>query len=498
MIRFATRVQKTFLTLLMLTTAHFYIVAQQYPLRVLDFDDGLTKAAFYEVAKDKQGYMWLASDASLVRYDGSEFKYYTVRDGFSGNYVMDIDFDGNNNMWISTYGGGIARFDGTSFHAYNTNNGFPSNYVRSLTISSTGDMWIASEDIGVIRIENGKEPIVLNDAIGRPFFNPWCLMEDSKGDIWVAAIGGIGKFNKQKNYAYELMYSVNYTFTSLAEDKDGFVWGGGAFFLVKVKGDSVVDCSSMLPPGTIIFDMHVGREDGKLYLATADKLMILDGDSVSYLDKSNGIKNAQFWDVYEDEANDMWLSSGGGGVVKYDTRGISLYDHQNDLVFGSMILDIVEDNTGRLIFGTELNGYFYYQNGKFGQFDQPGIKDIVTAYTTVYSKEYNRTLFTSATGNIFWMKDNKVIYSYEPEKKDVKLIYDIEFIDSNRVMVLSDQGCYQVTPGINYPEPLKGVPDGFYRTVFMDVENFHWILSDKIHAHTFGTNQFDDGFYLIQ
>lgn len=468
-----------YLLLLLTWTIPLFLTAQQYPLRVLDFDDGLTKAAFYEVAKDRQGYMWLASDAALVRYDGSEFKYYTVRDGFSGNFVMDIDFDFDNNMWISTYGGGIARFDGKLFHAYNTNNGFPSNYVRSITISTSGDMWVASEDIGVIRIEKGKKPVVLNDAMGKPFFNPWCLFEDSKGDIWVAAIGGIGKFNKQKNFKYELMYSVNYTFTSLTEDKDGFIWGGGAYYLVKAKGDSVVDCSNLLPPGTIIFDMHVGREDGKLYIATADRLIVLDKDSTYYLDKTNGIKNSQFWDVYEDEVNDIWLSSGGGGIVKYDTRGISLYDHQNDLVFGSMILDIVEDNTGKLIFGTELNGYFFYENGKFGRFDQPGIKDIVTAYATVHNKTYNRTLFTSATGNIFWMKDNKVIHSYQPEKKDVKLIYDIEFIDSNRVMLLSDQGCYMVNPEKNYPDPIEGIPPGFYRTVFTDAENFHWILGDK-------------------
>ncbi len=466
-----------FLSLWLLSGSLVY--SQQYPLTVIDYDDGLAKSSIYEVAKDPQGYMWMASDASVIRYDGSNFRYYTVRDGFSGNYVLDIDFDQNKNMWISTYGGGIACFDGNSFHSYNPTNGFPASYVRSLLFSRDGDLWAATEDMGVVRVRKGKAPEIVLQKNGNPFLNPWSILEDDEGDIWVAAISGIGEFEKSKNYEYEARYVEAFTFTSVSKDIHGNIWGGGAYNLVKIGKDSVTNLTHLMPPGTILLDIHASKTSDKIYLGTVSNLLILENDSITVLDKSSGLSNTQFWDIYEDENKEIWLSSAGGGAVKYDKRGITIYDHQGDVSFESMIYDIVEDNQGRLIFGTEMNGYFYYENGQFKKFEEPAITAIRSSYATAHNTDYSTTILTSTTGFIYWMKNGKIIGGYEPDKEHVKLAYDIEFIDSLQLMILSDDGCYTIAPG--YPERVKmtEIPSVFCRTVFTDDQGYYWILGDK-------------------
>lgn len=466
--------------IVLLISFHFVSVfSQHYPLTTLNFDDGLTRASFYEVAKDPQGYMWLASETSIIRYDGTEFKQYSNADGIKGNFVLDIDFDENNNMWISTYGGGVARFDGTRFWSFNTENGFPGNYIRSAFRSSSGDWWVSSEEAGPIWVPKNKKPIVMNEKLGINIMNPWSMYEDKKGDVWVAAIGGLGKFVKKEQYKYKVIYSTLYTLTSIVEDKDGNILAAGAYTFIKVVNDSVINLGHTIPVGSIFFDMMISSKDEKLYLAGADKLMVSHKDTFEYLDKSNGIANAQFWDVYEDETHSIWLSSAGGGVLKYDNKGIAWYGGEGDLHFESSIQDIVEDNQGRIIFGTELNGYFYYHGGEFHKFSQPEISSIVTGYALDYHSLYDLIVFTSPNGSVVWLRGDKVVGNYKSERAGGKTIYGMKILDSNQVIYATDVGCYTLHRDSVHPHLITSIPETFFRSVFLDADGYAWFAGDN-------------------
>lgn len=454
---------------------------QHYPLTQLNFDDGLTRASFFEISHDPQGYMWLGSETSIIRYDGAEFIQYSNRDGIKGNYVLDIDYDENGQMWVSTYGGGMARFDGSRFWAFNTDNGFPGNYIRSAFMASNGDWWISAEDAGPIWVPKGKRPVVMNDWLKRPkpIMNPWSMMEDNNGDIWVAAIGGLGKFIKSKNYAYQVVYSTPFTFTSVVQDKSGVVWAGGAYELIRVVGDSVINLKSKLPVGTIIFDMMVHQDNGKLYLGTADKLMVSDKDTFVYLDKRNGISNAQFWEVYEDETHAVWLGSGGGGVLKYDSKGIAWYGGNDEMELESAIQDIVEDIRGRIIFGSELNGYFYFENGKMHKYMQPEIANIVTGYGTDYDAKYDLAVFTSTNGSLVWLRGDKVVDHYKSERAGGVTIYGIQILDSNQVIYSTDVGCFSMHRDSIKPTRIESIPPIFFRSIFFDHDGYAWLTGDN-------------------
>lgn len=467
------------LPFLFIYTFPFNLIAQHYPLTNLNFEDGLKRSSFYEVVKDPQGYMWLASETSIIRFDGTEFKQYSNSDGIKGNFVLDIDFDQNNNMWISTYGGGVARFDGTRFWTFNSENGFPGNYIRAAIRTKNGDWWISSEEAGPIWVPKNKKPILMNERLEKPIQNPWLMYEDRNGNIWVAAIGGLGKFVKDKHYKYEQVFTTPYTFTSIVEDADGNIFAGGAYTLIKVTPDSIHDLTYKIPPGTIFFDMLISKKDGKLYLGAADKLMVAEKDTFVYLDKTNGISNSQFWDIYEDETNSIWLSTGGGGVIKYDSKGICWYTGSGDLAFESSIQDIVEDKDGRIIFGTELNGYFYFKDGIFYKFPQPEINQIVTGYGTDYDAKYNQAVFTSATGSVVWLRDDKILHNHHSERSGGRTIYCIEILDSNKVVYSTDIGCYILHRDSTRDNQIKELPEIFFRSVFKDINGYIWCTADN-------------------
>ena len=80
----------------------------------LSLEQGLSQAAVMDVLQDRRGYVWLATEDGLNRYDGTAFKVYrhdaadvaTLPDSF----VWDVEEDGAGSLWIATRGG-LGRWD---------------------------------------------------------------------------------------------------------------------------------------------------------------------------------------------------------------------------------------------------------------------------------------------------------------------------------------------------------------------------------------------------
>jgi len=72
--------------------------------RTYDATDGLP-GQVYRLLQDRQGYLWIATNAGLCRYDGTEFITYTTADGLVHNGVGALCEDNEGRLWIVTRGG---------------------------------------------------------------------------------------------------------------------------------------------------------------------------------------------------------------------------------------------------------------------------------------------------------------------------------------------------------------------------------------------------------
>ncbi len=66
--------------------------------------DGLPDIEFYDIAEDNQGFIWLAADKGLYRYDGKTFKNYTHPEK-KGLSVFGLKFDDENRLWCNNISG---------------------------------------------------------------------------------------------------------------------------------------------------------------------------------------------------------------------------------------------------------------------------------------------------------------------------------------------------------------------------------------------------------
>ncbi|MEN8163344.1 MAG: two-component regulator propeller domain-containing protein, partial [Acidobacteriota bacterium] len=87
---------------------------QWRPTRQFTVRDGLVQSQISEIAQDADGYLWVATQGGLCRFDGQTFRRFTREDGLPDNVVNGVDTLGSE-AWIATDLAGIAHWDGTSF-----------------------------------------------------------------------------------------------------------------------------------------------------------------------------------------------------------------------------------------------------------------------------------------------------------------------------------------------------------------------------------------------
>ncbi|MCB9051649.1 MAG: response regulator [Lewinellaceae bacterium] len=109
---------------------------------------------------DSQGYLWMVSSISLIRYNGIEFEYFrpqkNQRDYNISEYFASLTEDHYGNIWIGTFSDDVWKFDRTSetFERIRHRSIFTNNYPDSGRphAGSGGGIWVNSQ-AGILRID---------------------------------------------------------------------------------------------------------------------------------------------------------------------------------------------------------------------------------------------------------------------------------------------------------------------------------------------------------
>jgi len=348
-------------------------------------EDGLPNGFVHDILQDQQGFMWIATENGLSKYDGYKFTNYRHdpddSSSISSNLISALHEDRSGLLWVSTWGG-LNKFirEKEVFIRYGYDRDNPasigSNHVECIddfSYEGKDVLWLGTATgLNKLDPETGEFTRYPHTNRGHPYRFVEALVVDTSGNVWVGSTeGGLHKFNPETrryiHYRHDpgnpKSLSSNLVW-SLFEDQTGILW--------------------------------IGTSGGGL-----NKYDSLKDQFISYHhDPSNPISlgNDIVLSIFEDKAGKLWVGSGEGGLNIFNrtkeefTRYIHDPDDPNSLS-DNTVMCIDEDKSGMLWVGTWGGGLNKIdpQKSQFSQIRHlPGNKNSLSNndVTCVYESHY--------------------------------------------------------------------------------------------------------------
>src|SRR5688572_17270406 len=128
----------------------------QYIHNVWQTEHGLPQNHVRAIAQTRNGYIWIATEEGLARFDGVRFKVFDKQntEAIQSNSIKALFEDSKGNLWIGT-DKGLVRWRDEQFLAYTTRDGLLSDQIESIYESRTGDLWVGTIG-GLHRMSEGR------------------------------------------------------------------------------------------------------------------------------------------------------------------------------------------------------------------------------------------------------------------------------------------------------------------------------------------------------
>jgi signal transduction histidine kinase/ligand-binding sensor domain-containing protein len=279
--------------------------------------NGLPSIKINAVLQTQDGYLWLATDGGLTRFDGIRFDTYSMSNSrIASNSVASLWEDAPGVLWIGFMTTGVCRLQAEVFTCFGKDQGLPPGQVRSITGDHQGTVWFAVVGSGIGRYQNSGLQM-FTTANGLPTNGVSNLHWSSGNRLWISTFdAGAVLFQNGRFIRIAKPVLPSNLVWSIEEDRFGQVWIATFQGLCKFKssGDPspVIFTKAAGLPGNNVAHVFADHSN-KIWVTTANGgLSRLDDGRFSSLTSADGLADMNVLDLAEDAEGDLWLATSGG------------------------------------------------------------------------------------------------------------------------------------------------------------------------------------------
>lgn len=208
-----------------------------------DYSEGLSNSLINKIIQDQKGFIWVATEDGLNRFDGIHFKTFFADENddnsLKNNFVTALAEDKKGNLWVGQLNG-LQVYDpvSESFSEYPL---YVSDekihlYISSIVVAANEDIWMTTSGYGLIRINHSTGEVDYNTELNKQLCsqNLRVVFEDSNGLLWIGSdddglnsydplSGEVRWFRKSADNAFALPSN---NISSICEDDRGNVYVG--------------------------------------------------------------------------------------------------------------------------------------------------------------------------------------------------------------------------------------------------------------------------------
>src|SRR5437899_862474 len=127
----------------------------QFNAQVWLTENGLPQNTVHSIAQAKDGYVWIATEEGLARFDGIRFTVFDKQNTpeLKSNDIRVLLEDRRGALWIGTTDG-LVRLVDSKFTAFTTADGLRSNVIDALCDDHNDTLWVATA-AGMVQFSDG-------------------------------------------------------------------------------------------------------------------------------------------------------------------------------------------------------------------------------------------------------------------------------------------------------------------------------------------------------
>lgn len=350
-------------------------------------DKELSNSLINAVYQDRKGFIWIATENGLNKFDGTRFSIYrhnaTDSTSLKNNYVRTLFEDSRGNFWIGCING-LQRYDRATdnFHELfiSRKDGRKNPHITSIIERRNGDLWIATSGQGAISLKKNSNPASfhieteLTDRIGSNYLN--VIFEDSRQNLWIATEEkGLYRYSPENKElkSYKAPYHIaGDDVSAICEDAHGQIFVG-----TLTKGLFRLSSRQEGNFEPVLYQNRMNLNIRTLIIDTRGKLIIgTDGEGVKEYQPQQDIivdseinagpfdfSKSKVHSLIEDKDHNLWLGIFQKGLIlvpgisnKFDYYGYKSI--HNNTIGSSCVMAIHTDEQATIWIGTDNDGLY--------------------------------------------------------------------------------------------------------------------------------------------
>jgi signal transduction histidine kinase/CheY-like chemotaxis protein/ligand-binding sensor domain-containing protein len=323
----------------------------QYAHTIWTTQNGLPQNSVRAIAQTTDGFLWLATMAGLVRFDGAQFTVLDLTNSpaLGDEHITALTAGPGSTLWLGT-SSGVVHYSNGKFQKLTNVAALPAPIVRALLVDAAGTLWIGT-DRGLAKFQKGELTTVFR---GSGEATVHALLEYPKGTIWAGTNSGLKKIANGAITIYTTDDGLaGNAVWAMAPSRNGTLWiatrpgGLSAWREGRFRNYTLRDGLTHDGLVALLVDhddtVWIGTDGGGL-----DRLA--DGKITSFQTR-DGLSNQTVRCLFGDAEGSLWVGAAGGGLNQLRDQRLTIRSMRQDLP-SDLVRSIFADSRGDVWLGT--------------------------------------------------------------------------------------------------------------------------------------------------